>query len=373
MLKRHISIILPIIASMLFGCTTNKHDNPYLADKYDYPKSIITADTPNEEDKHRMLVATYFNKYLLEYETQQKLDAFATNSPVVSHWSSAMKGTQAQMFTDLATGTFNSGIGEQVGATVLIADLTLGAIFDGAADETSGAWLPKKYNGDTLDSKEKALTALNQITKQRLQAIADKLGWKMECVWTCEAADRYYFYRFTNPDGNELNTGYIYRPSEFIAKISIGPLEKLEENNIYSALLYENISWKTEGKHRFRVSFHSEYPVSEDDKLVSIRDSDNKSRFYAKRDLVHTQFGHDLLKTFHGTKYTTFGTKVTRQNTVFYNGRNYVFSSDSEVNLATREKGYPYLLNKTSKLSNNSDIDIVPVQPGSYLFGGKLD
>lgn len=335
-----INNLLPLIAaiSVLFGCVS-RTEKPFLYDKTTYPERVEV----NKNNWDEVVKVSYMANALMENDNRAEIIKKVTNSDLVKEWNSAQTATVAQMSTDLAVGQFNSGVGVHVATAVFAADVLLGEFFDGSEDFATSAWLPKTYNGQELNTERQAQAALVDLSIKRAQKVAKTLGWETTCVYGCDS--KRIIMHFKNTQDRPLHADYIYKPTEFAIQISFNSLVKIDVQDPINALMGEPLSWKTNGNNSYFVKVLSGLVHDENGGLkFTVNENNGQKYILSYRNMGETHLGRDILRTYHSTPYTFFGSNDQYPSVIYYNGMAYTFLSNSNTYIASHYLDESYLL-----------------------------
>ncbi|WP_299020091.1 hypothetical protein [uncultured Photobacterium sp.] len=359
-----IKTILSLIAVMtvLPGCSS-RMGKPYLHDITTYPERTKVS----QENWDEVVKVSYLANALMESDNRADIVERVTKSDVVGEWNAFQTSTVAQMSTDLAVGQFDSAAGHSVGAAVLAADLLFGEMFDGSEDVATSAWLPDTYNGQKLETEEQAQAALIDLTLNQAQKVADTLGWDASCIYGCSVgtdSKRLVIY-FKNIKQRSLHADYIYKPAEFAMQISFNSLVRVEKEDPVHALLGEQIGWKTRGHNSYYVGVYSHLIHNGNGEVkLNIDEESGKKYVAAYRDMAETHLGRDIMRTFHNTPYTLFGSSAVYPRVIYYRGVAYTFISNSNSIISDRFLDERYLLDGKAPVTTPIELQ-TPVVDGS--------
>jgi len=335
---RNAYILFPVIP-LLASCAEMTKD-PWLKDVLTHPERAELTD------KDTQLRLSYLSRSLMESDDRAKLNSEIQNTQYVKSWNAGQTATAAQMTTDLVVGNFNSAQGATVGAALFSADLILGEVFDGSDDITSKAWLPDTFNGIKLEQQIQATQAMVTLIHQQANKVADSLGWSMSCLYGCEGVNQVLL--FQNIENKSLNSEYLYQPSDFVINVQFNKLVKVADTDPVNAIIGEKLGWQTSGNHSFYIGIWSGL-LYDGAGNPDIRKNEKTGFTYAaaKRDVSQTHLGRDILRIFHGTPYTLYGSKEVYPKVVFYNKVAYSFISNSN------KKMVKYYLDEKSLLESD--------------------
>lgn len=314
--------IIFMVIPFLTSCASMTKD-PWLKDALSHPERVEL------EDKNTQLRLSYLSRFMMESDDRAELISEIQSTKLVKSWNAAQTATVAQMTTDLVVGDFSSAQGAAVGAAVFTADLVLGEVFDGSNDITSKAWLPDTFDGSKLETQKQATHAMIALIDQQANKVADSLGWSMTCLYGCDSTNQVLF--FQNINNKPLNLDYIYQPTDFVINVQFNKLVKVTDTDPVNAMIGENIGWQTNGNNSFYIGIWSDL-YYDDVGNPDLRKNENTGLTYAaaQRDVSRTRLGRDILRIFHGTPYTLYGSKNVYPKVVFYNKVAYSFISNSD-------------------------------------------
>ncbi|PSW20609.1 hypothetical protein C9I98_07085 [Photobacterium sanctipauli] len=321
-----IKIVALSMTFALSGCVSMT-DDPWLKDVLSYPERVEL------EDSDTPMKMSYLSRAMMESDNRAELEAEVANSELVHEWSAAQASILAQMSTDLVVGDLYSAQGNIVGTSVFAAGLVFGEIFDGSEEITSKAWLPAEYNGKQIETPEQAEQAIITLLHQQAELVADRLGWQMTCVHGCDSSNQVLY--FENVDGKALPDAFIYQPNEFVLNVQFTPFKQVELQDPISAIIGQPIKWETRGYHSFYVGAWGGVFKTDDGSLDIRTNEHNYTYAAASKDLMQTRFGRDVMRIFHSTPYTLFGSADLHPKAVYYNGELYSFISNSRNHMVS--------------------------------------
>jgi hypothetical protein len=321
-------IFLASIIAFQLVCFSGCSSSPWFKDVTTRP------DTHDLDDDKLSLKLSYIARYMMEDDNRNNLLNEINKTSIFHDYSLLHTSTLAQAGTDLAVGQFGSQLGSQVGLAVVGAGLVFGEIFDGSMDIVSQAYLPEIFEGELLDSQDKANKALSRFTLSRFQKIAEQNDWTFECVYGCDGLNQIFIITLQE---NQISSQYIYRPIEIAIKTILWPMVEAKSNDPISAMVGFPVKWKTPPGNTYLIGVFAEFIYDENGKVkVSRNEELNFSYPWAKVDLNETHLGRDILRKFHDTPYTFMGNKDVYPKLMIYEGAAYSLYTNSKERMINR-------------------------------------
>lgn len=320
MRNNYLACTVLLLAGLMTGCASMV-SNPFSKDSITYPERVTL-----KKDDPRRLKVSYLSRYMMDYENRSKIEYKVDNDRSLKNWNSLDAAVTTQTLTGMAMGDLGSPLATSVGTSVFVAGSVLNAIYDGSNDSISTAYLPATFDNISIETHQDALDALNKLVHQRVQSVADALGWQAQCQYQCDSNNQ--IWHLTNSNHVALPAEYIYKPKEVSLLVTYADLIPVEEDDMVSAVIGEKIAWKTKNITGFAVGVYESVAFDQAGlpKKLYFEEQDiyGLEQVY---DLSKVQIGRDLLRIFHGTPYTISGTTVGYPNQVFYNTDIYTIRS----------------------------------------------
>jgi hypothetical protein len=277
---------------------------------------------------------------LLEPHTRQEIAAKLSENTVQiksileQNVDSTMDVSQkGQMLTDLAVGQAGSGLGNTVGAGLFIVGGAVSLFSgDGSSDYVSGISLPETFEGNHLETAEKAQAAALSLIDQQLINASQELGYSAECVHRCDTSPRFYHLKKLKTAGT---VKWIYEPEEIAVYVGEIEMLKVEETQLVDSLAVGfKVAWRTEYGNTAVIHLLSNPILDKNNNIIinHLDPNDPKSvSFKGDNRLPKTDIGDAFNRLIHNTPYTFMGTSKKRPKALYYNGEVYTFGLNSRA------------------------------------------
>ena len=302
-----------MICAGVYGCTTLE-GNPFLYDATDYP------DRKQLDDDDLKLRLSFMAREMMEADDREKLLAEIYEADVVKKWGYMQTSTAVSMGADLSKQTINTPLGQDLGLAVGAIGFVFGEIKDGSMDVISQAFLPAEFRGEKLDTVEQANSALSRFTRDKIIDIARKYNWEYKCLAQCDSLNQ--IFSLVREKKEIDSSSYYFQPKIIVVKTLMLPMVRVENGDPVSAFAGFPVKWKSPQGNTYLVQFFSE-PVLDGSNKIKILYSEDNDIYYpvARRSLVRTRIGREILNDFHSTPYTIYGDKSVHPKLFFRSER----------------------------------------------------
>jgi hypothetical protein len=299
--------------------------SPYKQEAYQFDR--VDIETEAIELKHN-----YLARYMMKTNTRSELISEIKDSDLIKDWTHLDTSRSLLMTSDLLTSQ-GAVLPGSLGIALSIGNLIWGEIDDDAMVSVSQAFLPAQFNGQLLDTEEKANKVLMTFTENHLEEIVESIGWGIKCIAGCDEMSRVYSITLNQ---NNLDL-FLYRPEGLCAKVHVLPMKAVTANDPISAFVGFPAQWKTPDGNTYMLEFYSNCKKNSDGVLQTTYNETEKLHYpliTANSRIMHrTLIGRDLLKRFHSTPYTYFGTQQYYPSTFYYNKKVFAFSRNTKADM----------------------------------------
>ncbi|TNC82818.1 MAG: hypothetical protein C9356_02820 [Oleiphilus sp.] len=296
------------------------------------PTTFLGAayDTPHREpinNKREGLLVSYLSRGLVDSGERQEVLARVKGEYLASLEKESLykEAVGAGLIADALVGQHQSSLGSDVRVATLAASGVATLVDSFNSDEReniSQAYLPEVFNGELLDSQEKAQKVLRGFVHAKLEGLAQSLGWSVSSIDHTE--DNWLLYVF-NP---AKHTEYEYMPESIIATFYLGEVHPVYTSAAENVLLGFNPKWATRPGNTFYLQFLFAPRIPDKEHSYGVDDEGNLwHKNYG--DGVRTLLGRNLLRLFYDTPYFVRGVRAFRSKAVIYNGNVYHPSSSA--------------------------------------------
>lgn len=298
-------VLLLITIIYLSGCATSLKSTWY-QDVADNPQTVELQDDAIKQK------VNYLSRFIMEPDDRTEFLSDLNKSK-------------------LTKGAVGSAEDSKQDSSVVTASQIRGEVFDGSMDIVSQAWLPESIDNEKIVTKRQANKMLSRIVTNKVKNIAENMQLNVRCITNCGTGNQIFY--LTRKKGIK-NPGYIYWPRDVIIMTNVQGVVKADENDLTSEVLGYPVKWKTPGGDTFVVSFLGDAYFNAEG-VPKIRKNRETNLFVpsAKRNLLKTRYGRDMMRHFHNDKYSFFGTSETHPKEVVFNGEIYSFNQNGTKDL----------------------------------------
>lgn len=311
--------ILLFASVLLSGCATT----PYGTDMSLNPKEIEMSD------QVQMDKLSYLGRFLLTEEDRGRLSQRIVTADYSKFSDPAPMSVGAGMATAQAVnGSMTSQQGMQTAATVGVALRTISLFLpDGSMDTSSGLFLPEKWNGRSLETKEDALVAAWEYVDQRVTVAAESLGRTATCKFRCEDPD-FRAYLLTLADETPSAGKFGFNPKYVVMEFAMNKdgLQPYVADKLEVWALGFTPKWFA-GDGRMAVPGFREVLLDKQANPMYRKDGNYLTSY---GNLIRVPLGRELLRRFYddGVGYGFYITNTAR-NFLTYRGETYSFGFPS--------------------------------------------
>lgn len=329
-----IAVAMIVVAGLLSGCAGMVKD-PYAKDQ------IVTLDSNPVSNKSEKLKLTYMARNMQESDNRANLVKQFGQSPEVKQWAIQTIPAYSQLAGDVITKQFDSSLGTSLGAAGFAASLVIGQIDDGSEDKVSEVYLPEKFNGQVLDTQEKAAHALAVFNYNQIKEMAAKLHWGFKCLKGCK--ERSQVFELTT-GATKLPAWFEYQPKTILVKSYFSKMAKVNQKDPISAALGFEAKWTSPSTYSNLMEFYSE-PQLDENGNVKIFYNKKTAMYYpgVQKSLRNNRVGMLLHRMYNNTPYTFQGSIQDRPFKFYRNGKMYTFYSNGDDLMVNREVTTPDL------------------------------
>jgi hypothetical protein len=333
-MKKLLPVILSLIFFGLIGC---KSTDPAWQAERDLERNEIEASELNKEELDKV---TYLAKNLLGGKDRAKLKSRLLEE--ARNWDYTNQAIGFVGSSALTSNPFSTS-GVKTAATLSMAMDAVDFIFDGSADDIAQAFFPETDEQGNVMTLEQADMFARKKANQAAIETYKEYGIDLKCIAFCDVDDERRFYRAditqSEVDALKLKYGYKYVPSTFQLIINITGLLEVKNADKLRQLALGFKPKFISGYNHFKFVPYADLYLDENGKEeVTEFEGNPKNLFYsAKRKMVGTQFGRDLLKSY-STKFAiVLGTDDIANKYVVYGGKYYRWIIQSSDNFLDYE------------------------------------
>ncbi|TNC80878.1 MAG: hypothetical protein C9356_12195 [Oleiphilus sp.] len=262
---------------------------------------------------------SYLGKGLIESDDRVEILEHIIGQPIEElenkPWISK-RAASAGLATDIAVGQHKSQLGSTVRSAVIGASVLVDIFDSDSYENVSQAFLPEVFNGELLDTYEKANAALRSTVDKKIKGIGSDLGWTVRRIEnTIEDVLHYEMIP-------SIHSGYAYIPESIILMVGIGPARPITLSEEENVLLGFTPKWATPLGNTFNLSllFAPRFPDREHSHRVNEEGNLMVSN-YGSGEV--TRLGRNIMRLFYDSPYFVKGSQSVGNRYIVHNGNLY--------------------------------------------------
>ena len=306
-------------ASMLLaGCSSSP-----------YSKEIwMNPDEVKIEDKQELQKVGYLARYLLPREEAMELDKEIQKSQWVSdatlQTSAGFAGSLLQTGNPLSTAGVSAF--SEINAALTVASWMIPE--DGIMEKVSGIYLPKVWDGESIDTQEQAKQIAIEHTEDQLRKTASLMNLDYSCIANCDSTMSRVYHLAHTPETDFSRLVYQAPGGVYVLTHWFDLVQPEQPNLIENASVGFDIGWKSPVGNTWVVGFYGT-PIFDENDEVTISEGENGFVYASIRHwLNNTELGRTLYREFNNDGgYLFMGSHDQVPRMVAYNGKLYSYTS----------------------------------------------